>query len=42
MLNLKGMKDVAVVSVKDKFTGETPAALVVKKNEITVDIIQKN
>ena len=41
MLNLEEVEDVAVISVKDKFTGETPAALVVKKKEITVDIIKK-
>ena len=34
MLNLKEIEDVAVVSVKDKFTGETPAALVVKKTRL--------
>ena len=41
MLNIKEIEDVAVVSLNDEFTGETPAALVVKKSEITVSLIQK-
>ena len=41
MLRIEEIKDVAVVSVEDEFTGEAPAALVVKKGEITVNFIQK-